>query len=155
MVPEVDLRRDAPAHIVGIPPVHPVFVLGVVDDGVLLSGGGLADIGVEGHAAFLAQVAQEGQFLSGGGVAPQGQGQKLRRVQALEELRQGPHPVPDAVAGEDGEVIRAEKKKDQLTLGRFQAVFGELVDAHELPGGQMPPQLLFLFSIQDQDSSHS
>ena len=82
------------------------------------------------------------------------QGQKLRRVQAPEELRQGPYPVSDAVAGEDGEVIRAEKEKDQLTLGRFQAVFGELVDAHELPGGQVPPQLLFLFSIQDQDSSH-
>ena len=82
------------------------------------------------------------------------QGQKLRRVDAPKEVRQSPHPVSDAVGGEDGEIIRAEKEKDQLTLGRLQAVFGELVNAHELPGGQTPPQLLFLFSVQNQDSSH-
>ena len=83
------------------------------------------------------------------------QGQKLRRADAPEEVRQSPYPAHNALGGEDGEVIRAEKKEDQLTLGRLQAVFGELVDAHELPGGQTPPQLLFLFSVQNQDSSHS
>ena len=67
---EVRFGVDTPAHIIGISPVHAVFVLGVVDDGVLLSGGGLADVDVEGHAALFAQVAQEGQLLGGGGVAP-------------------------------------------------------------------------------------
>ena len=71
---EVRLGVDAPAHVVGISPVHAVFVLGVVDDGVLFSGGGLADIDVEDHAAFFAEMAQKSQFFRGGGIAPQGQG---------------------------------------------------------------------------------
>ena len=53
---EVRLGVDAPAHVVGISPVHAVFVLGVVDDGVLFPGGGLADIDVEDHAAFFAEM---------------------------------------------------------------------------------------------------
>ena len=76
------------------------------------------------------------------------QDQKLRRLHAAEQVRQGADAAPDALGREHGEVIGADKEKDQFTLGRLEAVIGELVDAHELPGGQMPPQLLFLFSIQ-------
>ena len=45
---------------------------------------------------------------------------------------------------EKSEVVRAEHKKDQLPFGGFHAVFGEPVNAHELTGGLVLPQLFFL-----------
>ena len=76
------------------------------------------------------------------------QGQQLHCFHTPQQLRQGADAAPDPLGGQDGEVVRADQIKNQLTSGRLQAVIGELVNPHELPGGQMPPQLFFLFSVQ-------
>ena len=65
-----------------------------------------------------------------------------------QEVRQGAYPALHSFRGEDGEVVRADKKKDQLTLRGFHAALGDLADAHELTGRLMFPQLFFLFSVQ-------
>ncbi len=83
------------------------------------------------------------------------QRQKFYRFHTPQQFRQGADTAPDPLGGQNGEVVRADQIKNQLTSGCLQAVIGELVNPHELPGGQMPPQLFFLFSIQDLLSLHS
>ena len=51
-------------------------------------------------------------------------------------------------AGEDGQVVRLDHKKDQLPAGGLGAVSGELADPHELTGILPLPQFFFLHSIQ-------
>ena len=56
------------------------------------------------------------------------QRQKFYRFHTPQQFRQGADTAPDPLGGQN---------------------------PHELPGGQMPPQLFFLFSIQDLLSLHS
>ena len=57
-------------------------------------------------------------------------------------------PGPALLSGKNRQVVRSNKKKDQLTLCGFYAALGDLADAHELTGRLMFPQLFFLFSVQ-------
>ena len=95
---------------------------------------------------IIALVAQKG--------LPRVQGQQLHRLHAPEQVGQSQHPVPNAFGGQHREIVRADQKKGQLTLGGFHAVFGELADAHELAGGLALPQLFLLFLVQIDVSFH-
>jgi len=64
----------------------------------------------------------------------------------VEQFRQRPHPAPNTFFRQDGQVVRLDQEKDQLTFPDLQAVFGELVNAHELPGRMQLFPRFFLFS---------
>ena len=83
------------------------------------------------------------------------QGQEPDGWGGAQEVAQGAHPGLHPLGGEDGQVVRPEHKKDQLTFGGLDAVIGELGDPHELTGGLALPQLFFLFSVQFSRSLHS
>ena len=83
------------------------------------------------------------------------QGQQPHRRGGPEQVSQGGDPAPHPLGGQHGQVIGPEHKKDQLPLGGFHAVIGELGDPHELAGGQALPQLFFLFSVQVSFFLHS
>ena len=76
------------------------------------------------------------------------QGQQADLLGAAQEIRQIFDPAADSLAGQDGQIIRLDHKKDQLPAGGFGAVFGELADPHELSGVLPLPQFFFLRSIQ-------
>lgn len=80
---------------------------------------------------------------------------------AAQEIRQIFDPAADSLAGQDGQIIRFDHKKDQLPAGGFGAVVGELADPHELPRGLprrssffcclfngFPPFVILLFQNQ-------
>ena len=66
---KVGFRGDSLLHPVGTAPVHPVLVLGVVEDLFLLRGGHLPGIDAQGHATLFSKVPKQSQFLCGSGVA--------------------------------------------------------------------------------------
>ena len=70
---QVGLRRDCGLHVAGTP-VHPVPVVGVMEDLVFLLGRHLTDVYGEGHAALVPQVPKQSQPLRPGGVSPDGEG---------------------------------------------------------------------------------
>ena len=63
------------------------------------------------------------------------QGQQFQGGHPLEEPGQGPYPAPDALRGEDGQVVRPEQVEEQLVPAAHRAVLRQAGDAHELPGG--------------------
>ena len=65
------------------------------------------------------------------------QGQQADLLGAAQEIRQIFDPAADSLAGQDGQIIRFDHKKDR-----------ELADPHELPRGLPLPQFLLLLSIQ-------
>ena len=68
---KVGFRGDCLLHPVGTASVHPVLVLGVVEDLFLLRRGHLSGIDAQGHAALFSKVPKQSQFLCGSGVAAQ------------------------------------------------------------------------------------
>lgn len=68
---KVGFRGDCLLHPVGTAPVHPVLVLGVMEDLFLLRRGHLPGIDAQGHAALFSKVPKQSQFLCGSGVAAQ------------------------------------------------------------------------------------
>ena len=76
------------------------------------------------------------------------QGQQANLLGTAQEICQVFDPAADSLAGQDGQIIRLDHKKDQLPAGGFGAVVGELADPHELPRGLPLPQFLLLLTIQ-------
>ena len=70
-IPQVALRRHRLPQLVGVRAIQLVFLVGVVDDPVLLAGGHLPAVNAQRHAAFFAQLPQERLGLGAGRIFPQ------------------------------------------------------------------------------------
>ena len=94
---EVGFRGDGLLHPVGAAPVHPVLVLGVVEDLFLLRRGHLPGIDTQGHAALFSEIPKQSQFLCGSGVAAQRHGAAVEvpahRIIRVEANRSGSDQV--------------------------------------------------------------
>ena len=47
-------------------------------------------------------------------MTPWDQGQQLQECHPLEKPGEGPHPAPDALRGQDGQIVRPEQVEEQL-----------------------------------------
>ena len=68
---EVGFRCDRLLHPVGTASVHPVLVLGIVEDFFLLCRGYFPGIDAQGHTTLFSKVSKQRQFLCGRGVTSQ------------------------------------------------------------------------------------
>ena len=65
----------------------------------------------------------------------------------------GPHPAPDTLRGQDGQVVRLEQVEEQFVPAAHRAVLRQAGDTHELPGSLPLTQELLFLSIHCYDHS--